>query len=131
MMTKKQWGVMMHKSAREYERFYATFYLRIFDGTDFFGFLMDFSEEGMMVMTETKIDRGASYRLSMAIPEIKDSDDAMDDRRMIAFDAQCRWSRKDDMDGEFFINGFKCTGIDASDRERLITLITGFQAGEE
>jgi hypothetical protein len=51
---------------------YLTFYLRVFEGEHFLGYLIDLSEEGIMIMSEHSLTEGAEYHLRMRLPSTLD-----------------------------------------------------------
>jgi hypothetical protein len=58
----------MKHAPREHQRVYLTFYLRIFEGDKFIGFLIDISKDGLMVMSETPLEENREYNLRMKLP---------------------------------------------------------------
>jgi len=105
----------MKRPQREYQRVYLTFYLRIFEGSDFAGFLIDISREGMMVMAERPFPTDTDHTLRMKIPSALAEGD---DDHFITFGALCKWCRQDELDKDVYLCGFQISDI--SDEDNLL-----------
>lgn len=102
----------MKHAPREHQRVYLTFYLRVFEeGKDFLGFLIDLSKDGLMIMSETPLVEDKFYQLKMKVPSSLEWKDKDDQDRYISFTAQCRWTKNDEVDKGFYLNGFEFTDL--------------------
>lgn len=94
----------MKRTERENKRMYLMFYLRVFEDGEFLGFVIDISTKGMMLISETAMKTDRMYKLRMKLPpDIK----GKDKKDSIEFSAVCRWSRPDEDNSNFFLNGFE------------------------
>jgi|GEM_PF-946616 len=101
----------MKHAPREHQRVYLTFYLRVFEGEKFLGFLIDISREGLMFMSEMELEKDKVYGLCMKIPSSLEWKGKKDDDRFICFKAKCLYSKHDDVDKEFYTNGFEFSDL--------------------
>ncbi len=104
-------GQMKH-APRKNQRVYLTFYLRVFEEDDFIGYLIDISKEGIMIMSEFPLQVGKYYLLNMKLPTSLEWKGKGDVDRSIEFTAECKRSEHDNVDKEFYLNGFEITDID-------------------
>lgn len=58
----------MKQIPRENQRVYLTFYLRIFEGEKFIGYMIDISNDGLMVMSDMPLEENKKYSLRMKLP---------------------------------------------------------------
>lgn len=117
----------MKHSPREHQRVYLTFYLRVFENNDFIGFLIDLSRDGLMVMSESPLIENKFYQLKMKLPSSLEWKEKQDEDKYINFTAECKWIRHDDVDKEFYLNGFSFADISEEDNEIIHTLIKEFR----
>ncbi len=104
----------MKRAARGNKRIYLIFYLRVFSRGNFLGFIIDISTGGMKIISESAIKSGRKYRLRMKLPpDIKNSDKT----DYIEINAKCVWSKPDEENESFFLNGFELGDIDSHTRE--------------
>ncbi len=102
----------MKHAPRKYQRIYLTFYLRIFEGNTFLGFIIDISKDGMMVMSEFPLEEGRNYALRMKIPSSMEWEGKRGEDRFIEFGGSCKWSRRDEeVEKEFYISGFQFSDL--------------------
>lgn len=100
----------MKHAERENRRMYLMFYLRVFEEGEFLGFVIDISPRGMMIISESAIKTDRNYRLRMKLPpDIKDKEK----KNYVELDARCRWSRPDEDNTNFFLNGFELDDLGA------------------
>ncbi|MCP4129481.1 MAG: PilZ domain-containing protein [bacterium] len=108
----------MKHSPREHQRIYLTFYLRVFEGDEFLGFMIDISASGLMTMSEFPLKEGKFYLLKMKLPSSLEWKDKKDTDRYIEFTAECKWSKHDEVEKEFYLSGFEFTEL--HDQENVI-----------
>lgn len=114
----------MKHAARENRRMYLMFYLRVFDDGEFLGFVIDISPKGMMVISEAAVKTDRVYKLRMKLPpDIKNSDK----KNFVELTAECRWSRPDDENTNFFLNGFELEDMGAGTRELIEKTINEYR----
>ena len=118
---------MMKFKERENQRVYLTFYLRIFEGQKFLGYMIDISNNGLMVMSDYQLEEGKSYNLRMKLPSSAEWENDNIEDRCILFNAECRWSKHDDVDKEFYLSGFSFPDLSAEDGEIIGRLIHDFR----
>lgn len=117
----------MKHAPREHQRIYLTFYLRVFEDDEFIGFLIDISKDGLMIMSEGPLQTNKFYKLKMKLPSTLDWKDGKDRDRVIEFIAQCRWTRHDEVDKEFYLSGFEFTELHEDDNRIIHILIEEFR----
>lgn len=90
------------KERRQLERKYLLFYLRVLEGADeqVLGHLVNFSEGGLMLLSDSEIDLEKKYRLRLRLPAFTC------ERSELVFDAVSRWCRKD-ANPEFYLAGYE------------------------
>jgi len=113
-------GISMKHSPREHQRVYLTFYLRVFEEDEFLGFMLDFSRNGLKIISEKPMIEGKSYILGMKVPSSLEWKGKSDPDRFIKFTAFCKWSKNDDVDKEFFLSGFDLTELHDEGDEKII-----------
>lgn len=114
----------MKRPQREYQRVYLTFYLRIFEDSEFLGFLIDISREGMMILSEKSFGVEQAHTLRMKIPSSIAGEDA---ERYVQFKATCKWCRHDELDKDVFLCGFQILEITDRDNELIHKLIEEYR----
>jgi len=97
----------MKKHARECQRAHITYYLRVFSGRDFLGYLLDISREGFMLMSDYAADLNRIYSLKMKLPQTREWQTLAEEEKSIEFKAQCVRSRQDNENNNFYLSGFK------------------------
>ena len=117
----------MKHAPREHQRVYLTFYLRLFEGDNFLGYLIDISRDGVMVMTEAPLEENRSYSLKMKLPSTLEWKGKKTEDRVIKFRAECKWCRHDDVDKEFYLSGFNFTEVSEEDNEIIHSMINEFK----
>ncbi len=113
----------MKHAPREHQRVYLTFYLRIFEGDEFLGYLIDISKDGVMVMTEKPLEEKKCYSLVMKLPSTLEWKGKKDEDRVIKFRAECKWTKHDEVDKEFYLNGFSFREVSEEDNEIIHMMI--------
>lgn len=114
----------MKHPQREYQRVYLTFYLRVFEGDDFIGFLIDISREGLMVMSEKSFGAEQPHTLRMKIPA---SISGEEDDHYVQFQAMCRWCRCDELDKDVYLCGFQIQDIPENENDLIKKLIDEYR----
>jgi hypothetical protein len=117
----------MKHAPREHQRIYLTFYLRIFEDDNFIGYLIDISKDGLMVMSELPLESGKIYRIKMKLPSTLEWKGRSIDDRIIEFGAECRWSKHDDVDKEFYLSGFSISDLSPEDNKIIQELIKEYK----
>ncbi len=117
----------MKHAPREHQRVYLTFYLRIFEGDKFIGFLIDISKEGIMVMSETPLVENMTYKLKMKLPPTFEWKGKKVEDRVVRFQADCRWSKHDEVDKEFYTSGLAFRDIPEEDNEIIHRVIKEYR----
>jgi hypothetical protein len=106
------------------KRRHLIYYLRVWDSGNqqFLGHVVDITEEGMMLISESEIPVGESYQLEIRLPELEGIGQPM------RFTAVCRWSHND-INPSFYDSGFEFTEKEPSGIETLQKMIEeyGFQ----
>jgi len=110
----------MKNSPREHQRIYLTFYLRVFEGEEFIGFMIDFSRNGLKILSEKPMTEGKFYVLRMKVPSSLEWKGRKDEDHFIQYTAQCKWSKNDDVDKDFFLTGFDLTELHNDEDEQII-----------
>lgn len=93
----RKWG-----ERRRFERKYLLFYLRVLDGNrgDVVGHLINFSDQGLMLVSYNDIEVPKEYKLRLRLPAVACEHD------MVAFEAMSRWCRKD-VNPDFYLSGYE------------------------
>ncbi len=114
----------MKHSERGHKRMYLIFYLRIFEGDDFLGFVIDISQTGVMILSEAPMSQGRIYALRMKLPpDMRNSGN----REYLEFNAACKWSRPDEDNKEFFLNGFEMENLSEHTRALIAKTIDSYR----
>lgn len=117
----------MKHSVREHQRAYLTFYLRIFKGDNFLGFLIDISTNGFMLLTEFPLEEKELMFLRMKLPESLAWEGETSSDRFIEFTAETLWSKPDENRKDFFLTGFKIIDMTEEDNEVVHNMIKEFK----
>lgn len=112
---------------RDNQRVYITFYLRIFEGEKFIGFLIDISKNGLKIISDYSLDSEKEYQLKMKLPSTLEWKDKSDKDRYIEFAAQCLWAKKDEVDKDFYLSGFKIKDIGEEENRIIYELIQQYK----
>ena len=106
---------------RKSKRMSLKVYLKVFDRkTDqLFGYLVDITNEGIMVTSEQPIKTEATFQLRLILPtEIEGS-------KQFSFSAISMWGKKDS-DSGFYNNGFQFSNLSTKDVQIIEQLIQKF-----
>ncbi len=117
----------MKHEPRDNQRVYITFYLRIFEGDEFIGFLIDIAKNGLKVISDFPITADKSYQLKMKLPSTLEWKGNNDKDRFIEFDADCLWAKHDDIDKDFYLSGFKISDIGEDENKIIHQLIEQYK----
>ncbi len=117
----------MKHSPREHQRVYLTFYLRVFEGEKFIGFLVDISKEGFMLLSEFPLEEKKPYSFKMKLPTSLNWKNNKDEDRYIEFTATSIWSKHDEVEKEFYVSGFEITSIEEEDNQIIHKLIEEYR----
>ncbi len=104
---------------REHQRVYFTFYLRIFDGPVFIGFLIDISSEGMMIMSEREMHPGKTYALSLKVPAVVSGSES----GYVKIKTQCQWCSRDDRGNSLYLCGLRIRELPEKGNDLIRRLI--------
>lgn len=109
------------KDMREVNRRYLVFYLRVFDGmsSKIIGHLIDISEKGVMLLSDSPVEVNEDYRLRMRLPT------QGKDRNEIIFKATSRWCKSDE-NPDFYLAGFQMYDLDEKTSRLISNLIRDF-----
>ena len=110
-----------NREKRTVERKYLVFYLRVFDGLSsrVLGHLIDFSEKGLMMVSDDPIEINEEYRLRMCLPS------QFKDKTEVVFTATSRWC-KQDSNPDFYLSGFQMHQLDEETEKPILRLIRDF-----
>lgn len=117
----------MKHAPREHQRVYLTFYLRIFEGDKFVGYLIDISKDGLMVMSEFPIEVKSVLNLKMKLPPTFEWKGRKVEDRVIQFKAECEWSKHDEVDKEFYLSGMAFKDLAEEDNEIIHKMIKEYK----
>jgi hypothetical protein len=97
---------------RKIPRKYLMFYARVFDrkNGELLGYLADLTPKGAMLISETPIESGVSFRLKMDLPDRFFTHDHLN------FEAMSIWCNPD-VDPKLFNTGFQMLFVDPQDVE--------------
>ncbi len=112
---------------REHQRVFLSFYLRVFEGKKFIGFLTDISRGGMMVMSEFQLDAGKDYSFKMNLPSSLEWKGKNDRDKEVKLKVRCEWSKHYDVEKEFYISGFKFMEIHENDNKIIHEIIKAYR----
>jgi len=120
-------GKMKEKrEMRHVERKYIVFYLRLFDGmsTKVLGHVIDISEKGIMMISDSPIEVNETYRLRMSLPaQMKESNE-------VILAATSRWCKRDP-NPDFYLSGFYLADLDPETKKVIYSLIREFGYSEQ
>lgn len=117
---------MDHKP-RAFQRVYLTFYLRMFVDEKFIGFLIDVSEDGIMLMSESLMQNNIEYELKLKLPSSLEWKNKISDKKFVLFKAKCVWSKPDDLDDDFYLSGYEFTDIDDTNKQIIHEIIEEYK----
>jgi hypothetical protein len=80
------------------------------------GRIMNMTEEGMMIVSEMPAKVSGSFHCRMALPE------KLMDKSQVLFDAECRWSEKNQKTG-MFESGFQIRQVSDMDKQIISLLL--------
>jgi hypothetical protein len=97
---------------RKIPRKYLMFYARVFDRRtgELLGYLADLTSQGAMLISETPLESGLSFRLKMDLP------DRFFERDHLNFEARSVWCSQD-VDPKLYNTGFQMVHVDPQDIE--------------
>ena len=74
---------------RQLKRHHLIFYLRVFiqETNELIGFVVDISQEGLLIVSEIPFESGKIYKLQMSLSPEEGN------KMSLHFTAECRWSR--------------------------------------
>ncbi len=109
---------------RNFKRRHLIFYLRVFNNNaeQPFGYIVDITPQGCMVISEKEIEAGKKMTLRMDLPS------GHGGKKHLVLKAETKWC-KPDVNPDFFDIGFRFDDIDYEDEEIVHSLINmfGFQ----
>ncbi len=110
---------------RQKKRETASGYYTVFDTqTDKpLGKVVNLSEEGIMLISEWPVETSQLFHCRMALPE------KVLDRRLVVFDAECKWCRMNETAGVYEC-GYYFQEISAKDQEVIKLLLKAWTSGE-
>lgn len=111
----------MNREQRKHKRVNLIYYLEIYDNKSekHLGYLVDITPEGLMMISEEKVDAGNEYNLKMVLPE------SAYGKKAISFKANSRWAKKD-VNPAFFASGYEIVEIGTVESETIQSLIENF-----
>lgn len=106
---------------RQYKRNNLKFFARVYNRKleRLFGYLVNITPKGMMIVSEKPIDPGASVALRIEFPESANTVTHLD------VDAQCIWSKLDD-ETMFYELGFKLRELHSDQKESIDHVISHY-----
>ena len=110
------------RELRKIDRRCLVFYLRVMDQTssEILGYLIDISEEGVMLMGDSKVVVGEEYQLRMRLPALMKKD-----RDEVVLSATSKWC-KPDKDTKTYLAGFQLGELHPAVRRLIKNLINDF-----
>lgn len=108
----------MDKIQREYPRLIPIPNLKVYEEKELIGYLIDISENGIMIISSMPISEGKTYSLTLAFDK-----KAHGAARTFNFSAQCKWSKMEYTDKEYYISGFLVTKISETHRLEMMSII--------
>lgn len=117
----------MKHAPREHQRVYLTFFLRIYDNKNLAGYLLDISEEGLMIISEIPLTEKKTYNLCMKLPPSFGFNGIASTNGIIRFSAECRWSRPDEDDRNFFLSGLSFSELADGDKLMILRLMEEYR----
>ena len=128
IMFEGMWLMKDKKTNRDYERFHLSFYLRVFEGESFRGFLIDLSEGGLKIMSETPLQVDRRYIMRMKLPSRFHTRQDVAGDEYLEFAAMCKWHQPDESAPEFSINGLEFINMARGLQVQVSRLIREFRA---
>ncbi|GAP22307.1 PilZ domain-containing protein [Leptolinea tardivitalis] len=106
---------------RTLHRRHLIYYLKVYDRStdELLGHLVDITEEGLMIVSESCYTEGQTFKMKMLLPR------EIEEKEQIEFDARCMWCRKD-VNPSLFGVGFKFEYVDVLSRQIIFELIHEF-----
>ncbi len=106
---------------RTLHRRHLIYYLKVLDrNTDeLLGHLVDITEEGLMIVSETCYEQGPLMKMKMLLPR------EIEGKEEIEFDARVMWCRRD-VNPSLFGIGYKFEYVDVLSRQIIFELIHEF-----
>jgi hypothetical protein len=106
---------------RKHKRVNLIYYLEIYDNrTDkHLGNLVDITPEGLMMISEEKMEDGAEFHLRILLPESSYG------KKSISFKANSCWTKRD-VNPTFFASGYQIVDIGPIETRTITSLIDNF-----
>jgi len=103
---------------RKLKRRHLMYYLRVFEkNTDtLLGYLVDITPEGIMIMSESPVEKGMVFHLRMQL------DTELTDKKYLDFDARSLWCRND-LNPDFYDAGFELVNVSYKDFRSIEEII--------
>jgi PilZ domain-containing protein len=108
---------------RENQRVYITFYLRVFEGDNFLGFLIDIAKNGLKLISDNPLQPEKFYQIRMNLPSTLEWDGKKIKDKQIQYTAECLWSKPDNNNSDFYVSGFKFTDLSEEENGIIYKLI--------
>ena len=111
----------MMEDKRQLKRRHLVFYLRVFDAAtdNLLGYVVDITNEGLMLVSETPIDKDKVFTIKMDLPA------EIEKKTHLKFEAKSLWC-KNDINSDYFDVGFQIKGIAHNDIQVIEDLINYF-----
>ncbi len=114
----------LFEERRRLKRRHLIYYLKVTNQVDgqLIGYLVDITEEGLMLISNDPIETQIEFPFRMALPQ------EIMMKTEIQLDAKCMWCKKD-VNPDFYASGFQITAISDEDQIIIANLIRrhGFQ----
>lgn len=106
---------------RQFKRRHLIFYLQVFDqkNDELIGYLVDITHEGIMLISESPIEKDKAFKLKMTLPS------RIGKKSHITFDAKSVWSRKD-VNSDYYDTGFQIQGMPMENIQLFDELVSSF-----
>ncbi len=106
------------ENKRDLKRHYLIYYLRVFnrDSGEVLGHLVDITTKGIMIMRDSPLEVGGSYKMRL---RWRNSADKL---QLVDFDGVCRWCRPD-VNPDFYGAGFAISPASEVHVEAIRSLI--------
>ncbi len=117
----------MKHLAREHQRAYITFYLRVFEGDEFLGFIIDIATGGMKFISDFELQTGKNYNLKIKLPSSLEWKDKKMQTEYIRFSAKCLWSKIDTQNSDFYISGVEFTDLGEDENKIIHAMIQQYK----
>lgn len=111
----------MGQERRKFKRRYLMYYARVFDKRTgrVIGYVVDLTQEGLMLISEEPVEPNTRFRLRMDLPE------DLSEKKFLDFEAESRWCKKD-MDPNFYAIGFHMEETAPEVLETIHTMIAAY-----